>query len=262
MSPAIDQVEPSKTADSSWRGLYRIGGVAALLAAIVFRRNWAAEYSLLRNTGVISSGPTESPISAIDWFALLQAQPFLGLILLDVVDIINIALVGLIYFALYGALRRVSKSWMALATTLGFVGMAVYFASNKAFAMLTLSHRYAAATTDAQRAMFLAAGEALLAINYLGSLYQGAGHYLSLFLVTIAGLIISIVMLRSSIFGRGMAWVGIVAHSFGLLFFVSLALAPLMLALAPVLLAIPPSLSAPFLLVWYILIALRLFRLS
>jgi hypothetical protein len=261
VSRPIDQVEPIERADSGWRSLYKIGGVAALLAAIVFRRNWAAEVWLLRNTGVISSGPTENPIRAIDWFALLQAQPFLGLILLDVVDIINIALVGLIYFALYGALRRVSKSWMALATALGFVGMAVYFASNKAFAMLTLSHRYAAATSDAQRGMFLAAGEALLAINYPGAPYQGAGHYLSLFLVTLAGFIISMVMLRSSVFGKGTAWLGIVAHSLGLLFFVALALAPLMPSLAPAMLAIPPSLSAPFLLVWYILIALRLFRL-
>lgn len=37
----------------------------------------------------------------------------------QVPDILFFALVGLIYLALYGALRRTDKSWMAIATTFG-----------------------------------------------------------------------------------------------------------------------------------------------
>jgi hypothetical protein len=60
---------------------------------------------------------------------------------------------------------RLNGASIALAATFGFVGIAVYFASNQAFSMLSLSDQYAAATTDAQRSMLLSAGEALLAIR-------------------------------------------------------------------------------------------------
>jgi hypothetical protein len=77
----------------------------------------------------------------------------------------------------------------------------------------------------------------------------------SLFLVLLAGLIISIVMLRSGIFGKATAYVGILANGFGLGYFVALAFAPAILAL-------PPVISAPFRVIWYVLIARRLFQLG
>ena len=89
---------------------------------------------------------------------------------------------------------------MTLATALGFLGIAVYLASNQAFSMLSLSDQYAAATTDAQRSMFLAAGRRYLRIIDPDVLGPGA---IGFFLVTLAGLIFSIVMLRSSIFAKG-----------------------------------------------------------
>jgi hypothetical protein len=175
--------------------------------------------------------------------------------LLDVFDLVNYALVDLILLALYGALRRANKSAVAIATTWGFVGIAVYFASNRAFAMLSLSQRYAAATTDAQRSILLAAGEALLAVNNPGAFYQGTGIYLSLFLVLLAGLTISVVMLQSNVFSKATAITGMLANGFGLGYFIALACAPALCWL-------PPSVSAPFRVTWYILIALRLFRLE
>lgn len=171
--------------------------------------------------------------------------------MLNLFDLVNYALVGLIYLALYGALRRTDKGWMAIATTFGLVGVAVYFASNQAFAMLSLSEQYTAATTDVNRSMILAAGQALLAINNPGAVQQGTGITISLFLVTLAGLIISIIMLTSSIFSKATAIVGILAHGFGLGYFIALALAPAIYAL-------PPSISAVFRLVWTILIGTRL----
>lgn len=251
----MGQFAHAETTGSAWKSLYKVGGAAALIAAVLFRRNLGAEFSLLRMIGIIGFGPTMAPSSAMDWFTLLQNNRLIGLTLLETFDLVNYALVGLIYLALYAALRRADAGSMAIATAFGFVGVAVYFASNQAFSMLSLSDQYAAATTDAQRSTFLAAGEALLAINNPGAIDQGIGGTISLFLVTLAGLIISIVMLRSSIFSRATAVVGILAHGFGLGYFVALAFAPAILAL-------PPSISAPFLLIWYILIARRLFRLG
>jgi hypothetical protein len=254
MSQSADRVVDLEIADPSWKGLYIIGGAVALIAVLFFRRNLGAELIGFRGFGIIDV-PATHPSSAIDWFALLQDDRLLGLALLNLIDLVNYALVGLIFLALCGALRRANKSAMAIATAFGFAGIVVYFASNQAFSMLSLSDQYAAATTDAQRSMFLAAGEALLAINNPGAIYQGTGIYVSLFLVLLAGLIISIDMLRSSVFSKATAYVGILANAFGLGYFVALAFVPALYAL-------PPIISAPFRVIWYVLIALGLFRLG
>ena len=121
--------------------------------------------------------------------------------------------------------------------------------------MFSLSEHYAAATTEAQRAMFLAAGEALLALDNPGVIHQGTGIYASLFLVLLAGLAISGVMLRSSIFSRTTAVAGILANGVGLLYFIAIPFAPGLLVL-------PFVISAPFRVIWYFLIARRLFQLA
>jgi len=250
----MKQVSHAKETGPAWKGLYIAGSAAALIAVVFFRRNIGTELVAFRGFGLIDA-PATHPISAIEWFSLLQDNRLLGLTLLNLFDLVNYALVGLIFLALYGALRRTNKSAMIVATTFGLMGIAVYFASNQAFAMLNLSKHYAAAATDAQRAIFLAAGEALLAINNPGIIYQGGGIYISLLLVLLSGLIISIVMLRSPVFGKWAAYAGILANGFGLGYFVALVFAPAIFWL-------PPTLSAPFRMIWYILIAIGLFRLA
>jgi hypothetical protein len=71
--------------------------------------------------------------------------------------------------------------------------------------MLSLSNSYAAAATDAQRSIFLAAGEGMLA-TYKGTAFDA--YYI---LNAAALLIISVVMLRSNIFGKVTAYMGIAA---------------------------------------------------
>jgi hypothetical protein len=250
MSQSTDLAVASETADSGWKTLYRIGAIAALVAVTVFRRNFSVEVMQFKGFGIIRGVPAAWPSSAMEWYALLQDNAFVGLILLNVVDVINYCLVGLIFLALYGALRRANKSAMVIATASGLAGIAVYFASNQAFAMLSLSKQYVEATTGAQRSMLLAAGEALLAIHN-----QGTGFRLSFFLVIVAGTIISVVMLRSCVFSRATAVVGILANGLRLGYFLSLAFGPTIFWIA-----VP--LSAPFRVTWYVMIALRLLRLA
>ena len=250
----IGQVLNAETGNHVYATLYRTGALAALLAALIFRRNLDAEWLLLRGTGMINVGPIETPSSISDWFTLIQNNKLLGLTLLNLFDLVNYALVGLIFLALIAALRRSSRSWTTLATALGFAGITVYFASNQAFSMLSLSNQYAEATTAAQRAMFLAAGQAALAIHQNAS-YAGRGIYLSFLLVSIAGLIISAVMLHSSDFGKRIAATGILANGFGLSYY-------LVLAFAPALVFIPLSVSAVFLLIWYLQVSRRLWTLG
>jgi hypothetical protein len=243
-----------KVASSTWTPLYRIGAIAALVATFVFRRNLGAELMASRGLGLLDV-PETVPVRAAEWFNLLQDNPLVGLALLNVFDLIEYALVGLIFLALYVALRRASGGAMLVATCMGLTGVAVYFVSNQAFGMLSLSARNATATTGAQRAVFAAAGEALLAVDNPGALYRGTGIYASLFLVLLAGLIISIVMLQSGVFSKLTALTGILANGFGLGYFV-------VLPLAPAILVLPFIISAPFRVIWYCLIAIKLFKLG
>jgi hypothetical protein len=248
----MEQVTNARTVDLDYKSLYKVGSVAALIAAVIFRRNLDAEWMLLRGAGLFHVGPATPPDTVLEWFALLQQYRVLGLTLLNFFDLVNYALVGLIFLALYAALRQVHRSLMTLAAVLSFLGIAIYFASNQAFSMLSLSNQYAAATIESQKAMYLAAGQAVLAIHNNN---QGMGLYMSLLLVSIAGLIIASVMLRSKIFSRGTAYVGILANVFGLGYY-------LVLGIAPAWVFIPLSLSAPFLLIWYLLIGRQLWKIS
>lgn len=216
----MDQVSNANPSDSDWKSLYRIGGVAALIAGVLFRRNLAAEI------GLFSTHP--SPVTVGDWFALLQSNRLLGLSYLNIFDLVNYTLVGLMFLALYAVLKQANKSCMAIAATLGFLGIAVYFASNTAFSMLSLSDQYAAAATEAERTLLLAAGQAMLALNRFSNpgAHPGAGGYASLLLIAVAGMITSVVILRSAVFNRATAYVGILASAFDLAYCIAFAFVP------------------------------------
>jgi len=250
VSPATERSVALQAAEPEWKTLYIVGAVAALVAVTLFRRNLSVEVMQFKGFGIIRGVPATWPSSAIEWYTLLQDNTFVGLILLNVVDVINYCLVGLIFLALYGALRRANKSAMVIATACALVGIGIYLASNQAFAILSLSKQYAAATTDARRSMLLAAGEALLAIQN-----QGTGYYASFFLVVVAGLVISVVMLRSSVFGKATAIVGIIANGIRLIYLFTLIFGP-----STFWIAVP--ISAPFRVTWYVLSGLGLFKLG
>ena len=238
-------------------GLYKVGSVAAWIALLIFRRWLGAEFLFFRGMGIIRSGPRALPNTVLEWFALLYTHRLIGLTLLNAFDILNYALVGLIFLGLYAALSETHRSSVTLATALGFVGISVYIASNHAFSMLSLSDQYAAATTDAQRSMLLAAGQALLAIQNPNVVGQAT---LGFFLVTLAGLIMSTVMLDSRVFSKATAYTGILANAFGLGYPLGVALAPRTVVLP--LVALSLSVSACFLVIWYLLIARRLWQLG
>lgn len=231
--------------DTTWRALYRVGGAAALLAGVVFRRNLSAEASLL---GV------RAPTSVADWFALLQSNRLLGLTLLSFFDVVGYALVGLMLLALGVALRRTHRGALAIALASGLAGVTVYSASNTALTMLSLSNQYAAATSDAQRSLLLAAGQASLATN------QGSGFQVSLFLLAAAGLLFSAVMLRSTAFGRIAGYIGIVAAALDLAYCVAWVLVPAALQDTIAVCTLPAA--GLLLMVWHILTGQKLLRLA
>jgi hypothetical protein len=241
-------------ADFAGKGFLRLGGVAALLAGLLFRRNLGAELSLVKGFGLIAAGPATPPTTVTAWFALLQNDPLVGLSWLNAFDLVNYALVGVMFLALFAALKRVNRSAMGIAAGLGLVGIAIYFASNQALPLQSLSQKYAAATTEAQRAMLLAAGQARLTISQFSS----AGRYLSLLLIGAAGLLTSIVMLRSNMFSRVTAYMGMLAAILDLAYCLAIVLLPAVDGELIGVCFIP--VAGLCLMIWHVLIGQRLYR--
>ncbi len=229
----MNQVTNTETSISDWKSLYKVGGVAALIMLPIIP---------LQSFIFIAYPP---PATVIDFFILFQKNWFVGLLDRDLLLIVDNVLLILIYLALYAALVQANKFLMTIGLAFSLIGIAAYFPSNTAFEMLSLSHQYAAATTEAQRATLLAAGQAMLAI------YSGTAFNVYYVLNAIALLIFSAVMLRSSVFSKTTAYLGLAA---GILMIIPSTAG--MIGIYFSLLSLIPWF------VWLILFARRLFQLA
>jgi len=229
----------------TWRTLLKAGGIAALLAAILFRRNIGAEVSLFTSVEAI-------PHSAAGWYALLQNNPFVGLSFLAFFDLIDYALVGLVFLALAAAFWQTHQSTAAIALASGLVGVAVSLASNISLTMFSLSQQYMATTSAAQQAALLAAGQAILATHDPLAVFPATGAYVSLLLIALAGLLFSVIMLRPH---RAAGIVGLLASGCDLVYCLTIFSAP---SLRAFLLAA----GGLFWMIWHLLVGLRLLQLS
>ncbi len=221
------------------RGMYILGGVAALLAALVFRRWLGAELGLFGVAAPSAGSPGE-------WLGLFRDHPLQAVILANGMDIVNYLLVGVIFTALFIVLRERNRPFMTLSLALVFAGVALFISSNKAFALLELSGRDPASPSAAQTAAAMLGS---------GTMVFGTDMFWAQTFIDAAGLAVSLIMMGSGVFGRPTAWLGVCANGISLF-------GVFTLALAPGLTAIPASVSAPFRLVWFILIGIRLLRLA
>jgi hypothetical protein len=193
-------------------------------------------------------------MTVADWFVLFQDNVFMGLRNLGLLNIFMTILAIPVFLALVGAHRRVNMPYAVLAMVISFIGVAIFLATNRAFPMLDISNQYALATSDSQRTMLTAAGQAMLSVGQSHS----PGTFLGFFLSEVAGIIISVVMLRGKVFSKAVAYVGIVAFVSFMIFEVCSSFVPPLFGVAMVFAAGGGLLS----IAWYILIALRLFRLK
>lgn len=227
------QAEVADRVEPTWEPLYRAAGVAALLS-IVF--TFLAVIVFIIN-------PPPTTINA--WFDLFQRNGLLGVLDLDLLMLATYVLMGVVYVSLYGALHRGHTPVMALATICGLASIVTYISSNTAFNLLVLSGQYATATTEAQRSAIRAAGQAMLAI------WQGTAYDVSYVLGGVATLLVAAVMLRSHVFGRGTAYVGIVL---GVLMLVPATVGTIGLYMS--LVSLVPTV------IWLALLARRFFQLT
>ena len=191
----MNQSTPVET-HQNWRSLYLLGAIAgiAMLAIMV------AQIAIF----MIAPPPT----TVDGFFSLFQDNWLLGLLSMDLLYLVNNAVMVLIYLAIYMSLRRHAETAMLVSLVLALVGITAYYASNTAFEMLALSHQFAAVTTEVQRTALLGAGEAALAI------YRGTAFDSYYVLNAAALLIFAFVMLRSKDFPRAAAILAIVSGVF------------------------------------------------
>ena len=215
---------------STWKYLRKIGGIAPTDHCRI------DSYS---DDCILSVAAT--PTTVIGWFSLFQQEPLIGLIDMDLLLIVDYVLMLIVILSLWVTLRRTSESFMAIALILQIVSLATYFSSTVAFEMLSLSNQYRAAATDGQRFVSLAAGQAMLAA------WQGTAFDVSYILGAFTLLIVSYVMLRSRLFSRTTAFVGILTSA---LMFIppSAGMAGLILSV----LSVPPTA------IWLFLVGRRL----
>lgn len=180
----------SASPDTQPSALYRLGGVAAFAIALL----------LVGEVVVYAAFPRST--TALEHFQIFIDNPLVGLLTFDLLGMIAYLLFVPLVLALYAALRRASQALMPVATALFFVGIAEFFAANTGFSMLTLSQQYAAATSEAERQMLLAAGHAMLIT------FNENAFLVSYVIVSASWAMMGAVMLRSDLFNRSAAIAG------------------------------------------------------
>jgi hypothetical protein len=228
----IERVETVQTRDERWQCLYIIGGIAALITFLYIP------------VQIVTFMNVPEPTEAIGWFNLFQKSNLQGLLSYEFLFIVTSVTGITTTLALYVALKRVNESIMAIALVFSIIGTVCIIVARPAIDMLYLSNRYAAATSETQRIMFQTAGETLLAMRH------GSAFHVCYNLANINLLIIPIVMLRSKIFSKTTAYMGILSGLFGFGLYI------------PVIGVWISVLSVVFMGVWDILVGIKLIQLG
>ena len=231
----IQEPEPAAT-DRRWRGLYATAGVAALLTA------GAVPLQVL----LLIVAPPPDGRSVVEWFSAFGSSPVYGLLSLDLVMMVEQVLGLAIAAALFIVLRHNAESTMALAFVAWIVAIGLLLSANTGFQMLSLSDAYADATSEAQRASLVAAGQAMLATYWS----MGTAFVFGYLLSATAGILIGAAMLRSGAFGRAAGWIGIAGNGIGLAVFVPVVGIALSLV------------SVLILVIWWAIVGARLLGLA
>ena len=226
---------PLPSVDPDGKSLYRVGGISALAIGIAY----IIIIPLFAHVGGAPSSGGEAWLKYLEgrttvWWAILGLSVFTDFLFVPVA------------LSLYLALERVNRNAMLVATA--FVGlfvvldMAVLWTNYAS--LLTLSALHTAATTDVQRASYVAAADYASAV-----LASHTEVFYSIVDLSLAILIIGFVMLKAKgIFNKTTAYLGLAAGIFGIVsiagFFVIIIINALLVTL------------------WLLFVGYRLFKLG
>jgi len=145
------------------------------------------------------------PTTVQGWLELFNRSWVLGVIHFDGLYIINNIILAVIYVALFLLLVDEHPTLMILATLFGLLGIASYFASNKAVEMFFLSREYWSGKTNLPDEVFFASVQGLLLA------WKGTAFDIYYILNGITLFLISSAMLKSHIFKSSIAIVGFIS---------------------------------------------------
>jgi len=238
----VESESNNRIEDSGWRSLFRVGGLAALVAAIL----------ILTEIMVFIVWPLPSTIS--EYFMLFQNNRFIGLIDFYLLEFIAFVLFIPIFLAFYISLRRANEGLMFLAIILAMVGITIFLSTNNPFSMLSLSDQYATATTNMQKSQLVAAAQAILTNTNQRAI---GGFNMGFLLISITGLIVSCIMLHSKSFSKATAYLGILTFTISLVDYFRIIIFP-SLEILLIIIAITSGLT---LLIWLAFICKNLLQL-
>jgi hypothetical protein len=218
-----------------WKDLYRLAGIAAIISILIILLGFVTYFIWPYSPGAES---TE------DILRLLQSDRLGGLISLDIFLFIGNLFSMMLFLALYVSLKKVNESYALVAAALGLIGLVLLIPARPISELFALSRLYSAATKEAAKNQYLGAGEALLL------LFNGTSWFMNTLLGGISLLISSILMLRSPIYSKATAYVGIFTNAVVCGFFL------------PWIGIFLLFLSLPGYMIWYFLLARRFFRMA
>ncbi|GAB3767361.1 hypothetical protein GCM10027600_19100 [Nocardioides ginsengisegetis] len=195
-------------ADPSWAGLYRLGGLSAVVFVLLV---------VIPVTLVFAV-----PVAPVDGRALL---PYIAahktVYLIELVCFVGLSVPALVVFgAVSVALKDASRSMAAVGGLLGVASEVIALALGSSpqslhGGLVVLSNSYAEARTDAERAGIVSAADALIAAT---NAVSWAG------ILTATGILVLSLAMRKGIFGQVLPVMGVLTGALGI---VSEALRPM-----------------------------------
>jgi hypothetical protein len=227
------------TVDPDGKWIYRVGGLSALVLGI----GYLMTFIVITYAGGFPPPGTEARLAffaehAAGWWATTALMVFTDLLYVPV------------FLALYQALKGINKYMMALALACAglFVVLDLAVTWTSYPSMIILGGDYAAATSDVQRAIIVAAaGYPSAIIDFpLGGIY-------AIFMPAL-GLLLASLVIRKGIFSKTTVYLGLIAGISGIL----AGVGPIFVGA----LDIAQYINASFAMIWFFFVGWRLYRIG
>ena len=227
------------TVDPEGKWIVRVGGISALGLGI----GYLLTFPVITYAGGFPPSGIEAQLAffaehAAGWWAITGLMVFTDLLYVP------------IFLALYQALKGINKYMMLLAFACEalFVALDLAITWTAYSSLIILGGDYAAATSDAQRAIIVAAAGYPSAISDSPLL----GIYIIFF--PALGLLLASLVMRRGIFHKALAYLGVIAGIFGLL----AGIGPIFISE----LETAQKVNAGLAMIWFFLVGFKLYRLS
>lgn len=229
-------------------------GICGIIAVFIFRRNLSAEFQVFYSLGLFKRWLSGYPQSIKQWMDLYHTKPFLGLIYSNFFDGVNSFLVSSLFFGLCLRFKDTRNRLIFPAFIVSSLGTLTYFITNCSIKLIGLSARYSVLANPTEISDFEEKVSFVLRnANIPGFSTSFSVSHLALFFLLASGVIACFSMKQSGLYKKSSILIGWIANVSGLTSFVFIPFYPQFIF-------IPISFSAPFIVIWYMIIAVSLLR--